>query len=189
MRVFEGLHREGGSLHALGPRGQVSAHRHTIGIGLLDELLVAREVIRVVPAAEEAQTNQGPRGSVGLFSLHGVEDRGPSVLLGPDGRCARRPDDRGRYTTCVRLRVEPDLGGVVGHSVSAVPVELLVPGVPRMHIRTGDDAVLERIGSELRFVNQTGGQRLANEAMFDLADRRCADEVRKHLEIRELIVG
>ena len=58
-----------------------------------------------------------------------------------------------------------------------------------MHVCAGDDAELERVRAERLFVNQTGGQRLANVAVLDLALVLAADQVRELLEVGELVVG
>ena len=64
---------------------QVLAHGHATLVGLLDELLVIDQVLRIAPAAEEAQADERPGGAVGFLALMPFQMPAAGVLRGPDG--------------------------------------------------------------------------------------------------------
>ena len=95
-------------------------------VGLLHEVLVLDEVLRIAPAAEEPQADQRTRSAVGLLALDAVEDGFAGIFRGPDtgGTGGAEVDRRlAGHRSCT---TQANLGGVIDVAVHPGVVELLV---------------------------------------------------------------
>ena len=71
---------------------EVAAHRDAFGVANDGGFARVGVGLFKIPAAEEAHDEARAGGGVGFLALHGVEDRGARVFLGPDDGVAGGDD-------------------------------------------------------------------------------------------------
>ncbi len=168
---------------------KIATHRHATGIGPLQHVGLAGEVLRKIPAAEETHPEARAAGRKGFAALHRVPDRIAGIRLGP--HAGQRPRVQIlRFEPSTHLGALPSCRRAILQAMAARPIVFLdIAGHAVMAVGATDKTELVGVGTQLLLPGKTTGHACADEiALLDdaLAEFRQRIGV---LEIGKLVGG